>query len=53
MIPHHRSAIHAARLALETAEHPEMRELARVIIDAQQREIDEMTEWRQEWYPEG
>ena len=21
--------------------------------DAQQREIDEMTAWREEWYPEG
>ena len=51
MIPHHQSAIDAAEMALDNAEHPEIQELAQAIIDAQQREIDEMTAWREEWYP--
>jgi uncharacterized protein (DUF305 family) len=53
MIPHHRSAIDAATVALESAGHQEIRDLAQAIIDAQQREIDEMTAWRDAWYPAG
>jgi uncharacterized protein (DUF305 family) len=52
MIPHHQSAIEAATLALESAGRQEIRDLAQAIIDAQQREIDEMTSWREEWYPQ-
>jgi uncharacterized protein (DUF305 family) len=52
MIPHHQSAVDAATIGLGNAEHAELRKLAQAIIDAQQREIDEMTAWRQEWYPE-
>jgi uncharacterized protein (DUF305 family) len=53
MIPHHQSAIDAARIALSEAERPGIRTLAEAIIDAQQREIDEMTAWREAWYPGG
>ncbi len=52
MIPHHQSAIDAARKVLETGVHPEMKELAQQIIDAQQSEIDQMKSWRQSWYPD-
>ena len=39
MIPHHQSAIDMSEQALERAEHPELRELARQIIDEQTAEI--------------
>lgn len=42
MIDHHRGAIEMAELALERAEHDELKELAEAIIDAQQREIEVM-----------
>lgn len=50
MIPHHQSAIEAARTAEQQAAHPEVRELARAIIADQQREIDQLRQWRQAWY---
>ncbi len=50
MIPHHESAIAAARVAQEQAQRPEIKELARAIIAEQQREIDQMKVWRQAWY---
>lgn len=50
MIPHHQSAIEAARAAETRAERAEIRDLARAIIDDQQREIEQMQQWRQAWY---
>ena len=50
MIPHHESAIEAAKAAATRAEKPEIKELARAIIADQQREIDQMKQWRQAWY---
>jgi uncharacterized protein (DUF305 family) len=52
MIPHHQSAIDAAQMVIDSAVHPEIRELALQIIEAQKREIDQMMDWRQKWYPE-
>lgn len=49
MVRHHQSAIMMAQVALARAEHPELKELAQAIVDAQQREIDEMTGWRAAW----
>jgi uncharacterized protein (DUF305 family) len=49
MIPHHQSAIAAARKALAEAEQPEIRVLAEAIIAAQEREIVQMREWRERW----
>lgn len=51
MIPHHRMAVEAARLAEKRAEHPEIKKLARAIIEAQEREIKQLEEWRRSWYP--
>lgn len=51
MIPHHQSAIDAGKLALQQATHPEIKQLAQKIIDAQQKEIDQMKAWRTAWYP--
>jgi uncharacterized protein (DUF305 family) len=53
MIPHHESAIAMAQVVLEESENPEIREIAGAIVDAQEREIEQMTSWRDEWYPEG
>lgn len=52
MIPHHRSAIEMARVAREQTENPRIRRLAEDIIREQQREIEQMQRWREEWYPE-
>jgi uncharacterized protein (DUF305 family) len=53
MIPHHQSAIEMAQVALENSDNPKIKELAENIISAQQEEIEQMTRWRQQWYPEG
>ncbi len=42
MIEHHQGAVQMAKLALGRAQHSEIKELAKSIIDAQQREIDVM-----------
>ncbi len=44
MIPHHEGAIEMAREELEKGADPELKQLAQDIVDAQQREIDEMRE---------
>lgn len=51
MTVHHQGAIAMARVALERGEHPEIQELARAVVTTQQAEIDQMTAWRDAWYP--
>ena len=52
MIPHHQSAIEMAEVASEKSENPRIKELAENIISAQQTEIEQMKQWRREWYPQ-
>lgn len=52
MVPHHEGAIVMAEAALQHSQRPEIRQLAEVIIAAQQVEIDQMQAWRQTWYPD-
>lgn len=49
MIPHHQGAIDMANMALISAKHGEIREMATEIITAQQREIDMMNQWLKDW----
>lgn len=51
MIPHHQSALEMAREAQVKATHPGIEQLAVDIIAAQQREIDQLKQWRAQWYP--
>ncbi len=53
MIPHHRSAIQMANVALERSDNPRIEELAGQIVEAQEREISQMQAWLDEWYPQG
>jgi len=53
MIPHHRSAIEMAKVANQESENPRLKELAQNIVSAQKEEIDQMKQWRREWYQEG
>ena len=48
MVPHHQLAIDMAKLALEHAQHGELKGLARDIIQEQQDEINRMSIWRAE-----
>jgi uncharacterized protein (DUF305 family) len=45
MIPHHQAAIDMAKVLLEYGKDPEMRKLAKDIIAAQEKEIEEMENW--------
>ena len=53
MIPHHRSAIEMASVALRESDNARIKEIARAIVAAQKKEIAQMQRWREEWYPEG
>ena len=53
MIPHHQSAIDMAQVAYEETGDSEIKDLALGIVTAQQQEIEQMTDWRKEWYPGG
>lgn len=50
MIPHHADAIAMGHLALEQAEHQEIKDLGQNIIESQSAEIDQMKSWYQGWF---
>lgn len=50
MIPHHEDAIIMAKLAQTKAQHTEVKQLARNIIDSQSKEIEQMEEWYTNWF---
>jgi uncharacterized protein (DUF305 family) len=52
MIPHHRSAIEMASVALRESDNARIKEIAGAIVDAQKKEIAQMQRWREEWYPQ-
>jgi uncharacterized protein (DUF305 family) len=52
MIPHHGGAIDMAAVELRDGQDPRLKRIARSIIEAQQREIQQMEGWFAEWYGE-
>jgi uncharacterized protein (DUF305 family) len=48
MVPHHQGAVEMAEVALENAEHEEIKQLSRNIISSQQAEIEELKAIKQE-----
>jgi uncharacterized protein (DUF305 family) len=50
MIPHHQGAIEMANLALQKAQHPEVKKLATTIKADQTKEIEQMKAWYKQWY---
>ena len=51
MVPHHLSAVDMASAAREAGlKQPVLLGIANNIVNNQQREIDEMQQWRKEWY---
>jgi uncharacterized protein (DUF305 family) len=50
MIPHHKTAVAMADLALVQAKHPELKQLAAAIKSTQTQEIQEMRRWYKQWY---
>lgn len=49
MIDHHQAAIVMAQTAQSNAKHPEIKQLSKDIIMAQQKEINDMKAWQVSW----
>jgi len=49
MTEHHTGAIEMAQTVLADGENPEVAQLAQEIVDAQQAEIEQMAQWREQW----
>ena len=52
MVPHHSSAVEMAKMAVNRAEHPEVRRLAQQIISSQEQEIGRMRAYYRETFGE-
>ena len=51
MVPHHREAIEMAQAANSRGlTQPDLQKIANDIIASQQREIDQMLDWREQWF---
>lgn len=50
MTAHHMGAVQMAELALQHANHAEIKNMAQAIISAQNAEIDQMKQWQTAWY---
>lgn len=50
MIPHHQMAVMMAQMLQNSTNRPEMKQLAKNIIEAQTREINSMRGWYRQWY---
>jgi uncharacterized protein (DUF305 family) len=50
MIPHHEGAVTMAQDALKKTKRPEIKKLSQEIITSQQKEIDQMKQWKKAWY---
>lgn len=52
MIPHHEEAVSTAGVLKENTEREEMKSFAENIIRTQSEEIEQMTTWHANWYPD-
>lgn len=52
MILHHQGAVEMAKAAQQKSQRSEIKQLADNIIKSQNREIAQMQQWRQAWYPQ-
>jgi uncharacterized protein (DUF305 family) len=50
MITHHEGAVVMAEAALVNAQHQEIKDLSKAIIEAQNKEIADMKAWNKAWY---
>ena len=51
MVPHHREAIEMAKAANSRGlSQPDLEKIANDIISSQRREIDQMLDWREQWF---
>ena len=50
MTAHHTQAVERAEVAIKRAKHPRVRKLARAIVQAQEREIEQFRDWLVAWY---
>ena len=49
MAAHHQGAIDMANTELKAGSLPEVKQLAQQVIDSQQKEIDQLDQWKKEW----
>lgn len=50
MIPHHEGAIMMFKDAVKNSKHEEIKEMAKKAIKEQEKDIEQLKSWRQEWY---
>src|SRR5215211_2808041 len=50
MIPHHEGALMSSEHMISNSERPELRQLYENIQKSQSEQIEQMQEWRKEWY---
>ena len=52
MIPHHQGALMSSEHMISNSKRPEIRQLYENIQKSQSEQIEQMQEWRKEWYPD-
>lgn len=51
MRQHHQGAVEMARMAVERSTDPKVKSLAQKMLADQQREIGQLQQWRDQWFP--
>jgi len=50
MVPHHQGATMMAQMAVKKAHYREVRNMARMMVSEQQKEVKQLKAWRKAWY---
>ncbi len=50
MIPHHRMGVMMASMAQSGSQHPQLQAMQQAMVQAQSREIEQMSQWYRRWY---